>query len=219
LFGIVNIMNQLKNLFLVFQRCFSTHLVIVVFLLTSSCGDHVPSVETTTETEDYLEFRSLYLGQYGLPALLMIPDETANIGATTEPEILHEDGDFLWTIKAGPNFTLRIEDFGDYSKRLEDKKKELAEQNKFTIRYLTNEPGLIVYEQTLIVKGMKNAPPKVGVEHSSLHVYGQSKINGIYYELQSPDQGFSKYNRHTVNLMAKSIRSFKAIRSTSADIN
>jgi len=219
LFGITNVMNQLKNLFLLCQKCFSTHLLMSLLLLASSCGDSVPSEKMTIETEEYLEFRSLYLGKFGLPALLMIPDETANIGATTEPEILHEEGDFLWTIKAGPNFTLRIEDFGDYSKRLEDKKKELAEQNKFTIRYLTNEPGLIVYEQTLIVKGMKNAPPKVGVEHSSLHVYGQSKIDGIYYELRSPDQGYSKYKRHVVNLMAKSIRSFKATRSTSADIN
>ncbi len=212
-------MNQLKNLFLLCQKCFSTYLLMSFILLASSCSENLPAAETTPETEEYLEFRSLYLGKFGLPALLMIPDETANIGATTEPEILHEDGDFLWTIKAGPNFTLRIEDFGDYSKRLEDKKKELAEQNKFTIRYLTNEPDLIVYEQTLIVKGMKNAPPKVGIEHSSLHVYGQSKIDGIYYELRSPDQGYSKYNRHVVNLMSKSIRSFKAIPSTTADIN
>ena len=212
-------MNQLKNLFLLCQNCFSTYLLMSFILLISSCSENLPAAETTPETEEYLEFRSLYLGKFGLPALLMIPDETANIGATTEPEIFHEEGDFLWTIKAGPNFTLRIEDFGDYSNRLEDKKKELAEQNKFTIRYLTNEPDLIVYEQTLIVKGMKNAPPKVGVEHSSLHVYGQSKIDGIYYELRSPDQGYSKYNRHVVNLMSKSIRSFKAIQSTTADIN
>ncbi len=181
-------------------------------LILTACQS--PSTKDSTEgqQEEYLEFRTLYLQKAGIPAYIMIPDETANIGATTQPEIIHEDGDFLWTIKTGPYFTLRIEDFGDYSNRLDDKKKELSEQNKFTIRYLLKEKNILVYEQTLIVNGVKNAPTTVGVEHRSLHVYAQFEIDGVYYELRSPDEGYPRYQRRVVDLMAKSIASFKAIR-------
>jgi hypothetical protein len=98
--------------------------------------------------------------------------------------------------------------YGDYTDLVEYKKKELKEQEVFNIKYLVNEKDLIVYESTLLVRGSKQASPTVGVKHKSYHVYAQRVINGITYELRSRDEG---YERMIIDLMAKSIRSFKSI--------
>lgn len=156
--------------------------------------------------EEYYEFQGLHLKSYGLPAMILLPDETANIGASTKPEVVHNDGDFIWNIYVGPNFELHIEDYGDYTDLVDYKRKELKEQDVFDISYVTNEKDLIVYESSLIVRGTQEASPIVGVKHRSFHVYAQRTINGITYELRSRDEG---YERKIIDLMVKSIRSFK----------
>lgn len=189
-------------------------LVVSLFVLSglmiSSCGGSKEEKETTGEgvnlDDDYYEFKGVSLKEYDIPAMIMLPDETANIGASTRPEIIHNDGDFIWDINVGPNFELHIEDYGDYTDMVEYKKKELKEQEIFKINYLVDEKDLIVYERTLIVKGSKKASPTVGVKHKSYHVYGQKIINGITYELRSRDEGYEKM---IIELMAKSIKSFK----------
>jgi len=175
----------------------------------NSCGtEDVPKEKSTIKLdEDYYEFRGISLNQYDIPAMIMLPDETANIGASTRPEITHPDS-FLWSITLGTKFKLYIEDFGDYRNRVSNKKKELKEQTLFNIQYLYQSSDLIVYERTLIVRGSKQASPAVGIEHKSWHVYGQKIIDGITYELRSKDEGCSK---NIAVLMAKSIKSFKAL--------
>lgn len=188
--------------------------IIMLFItvsVTSSCGGDSGKEKGKEEEglnldEDYYEFKGISLKEYGIPAMIMLPDETANIGASTKPEVMHTDGDFIWDIQVGPNFDLHIEDYGDYTDMVEYKKKELKEQEIFKIRYLVDEKDLIVYERTLIVKGSKKASPTVGVKHASYHVYGQKIINGITYELRSRDEGYEKM---IIELMAKSIKSFK----------
>lgn len=189
-------------------------LVVSLFFMTglmiSSCGGSEKKEDTASEgvnlDDDYYEFKGLSLKEFDIPAMIMLPDETANIGASTKPEVLHNDGDFIWDINVGPNFELHIEDYGDYTDMVEYKKKELKEQEIFKITYLVDEKDLIVYERTLIVKGSKKASPTVGVKHKSYHVYGQKIINGITYELRSRDEGYEKM---IIELMAKSIKSFK----------
>ncbi len=194
------------------KQFLSFGLMSVVLLATviSSCGgEEKPSTEeAVTLDDDYYEFKGINLKSYGIPALIMLPDETANIGASTKPEIIHADGDFIWDINVGSNFNLHIEDYGDYTDMVEYKKKELKEQEVFDIKYLIDDKDLIVYERKLIVKGSKKASPTVGVEHKSYHVYGQKIIDGITYELRSRDEGYEAKN--IIELMAKSIKSFKA---------
>jgi hypothetical protein len=186
-------------------------LFILSGIMISSCSGSGEEKGTTAEEvnldDDYYEFKGLSLKEYDIPAMIMLPDETANIGASTKPEVIHNDGDFIWDINVGPNFELHIEDYGDYTDMVEYKKKELKEQEIFKINYLVDEKDLIVYERTLIVKGSKKASPTVGVKHKSYHVYGQKIINGITYELRSRDEGYEKM---IVELMAKSIKSFKS---------
>jgi hypothetical protein len=175
----------------------------------NSCGNDSETKKKSSIKldEDYYEFRGISLNQYDIPAMIMLPDETANIGASTRPEIAHPDS-FLWSITLGTKFKLYIEDFGDYRNRVSNKKKELREQTLFNIQYLYQSSDLIVYERTLIVRGSKEASPTVGIEHKSCHVYGQKIIDGITYELRSKDEGCSK---NIAVLMAKSIKSFKAL--------
>ena len=53
-----------------------------------------------------------------------MPDETAGIGASFKPVISHEE-DFKWMISAGPNFSLYIEDYGDYAMLMDEFKKKI----------------------------------------------------------------------------------------------
>ena len=181
---------------------------IILFFLTSCSGNDNEASQTPISTEEYYEFKGLSLKGSDIPAMIMLPDETANIGASTTPEILHNEGDFIWDILVGPNFELHIEDYGDYTDLVEYKKKELKEQDVFKVKYLVDEKDLIVFESVLIVRGSKEASPTVGVKHKSYHVYAQKVINGITYELRSRDEGYEKM---IIELMAKSIRSFKPI--------
>lgn len=157
--------------------------------------------------EDYYEFQLFNLSKYEIPATIYLPDETANIGASTKPEVVHIPSDIKWEINVGQNFQMVIEDYADFTDLVEVKKKELAEQTFFKINYLIDEPDLIVYERTLLVSGSDKAASTVGVEHRSYHVYAQKVIGEITYELQSRAEG---YEKSIIELMAKSFKSFEA---------
>ncbi len=181
-----------------------TTLVSCIFIL-SSCEDApVQSNDEIEVDDDYYEFQDFILTDYEIPAVISLPDETANIGASTKPEIIHTDSDIKWTINVGPNFQLLIEDYADLTDLIEVEKNSIADFYK--INYIIDEEDLIVYERILNVKGQENASPTVGVEHRSFHVYGQKIINGITYELKSRPEGYEKV---IIELMAKSIKSFK----------
>lgn len=188
-----------KNLFLVFL------LVTVVF---SSCNtDPKDLLEGEQDlSEEYYEFQGFDLSKYDIPATIMLPDETANIGASTKPEVEHTEDNFYWDINVGANFQMHIEDYGDNKNLVAEHKKTLKDRDMFEINYIIDEDDLVMYERKLIVKGQKNAPKTVGIEHKSFHVYGQKMVNGITYELRSRDEGYEKM---IIELMTKSIRSFE----------
>lgn len=193
------------------KQAFGIWIILGVFGMSSllnSCGsDEVdPNDGEIVVDDDYYEFQDFNLANYDIPAFISLPDETANIGASTKPEIIHIEDDIKWEVNVGQNFQLMIEDYGDLTDLIEVEKKELAEQTFFKINYIIDEPDLILYERTLLVKGTKKASSKVGVEHRSYHVYGQKIIDGITYELQSREDGYEKV---IIELMAKSIKSMK----------
>lgn len=181
-------------------------IIFGVFALTN-CGGDDPEADQQdiVVDDDYYEFQDFIMSDYDIPAVISLPDETANIGASTRPEVKHEES-FKWEINAGQKFQLLIEDFGILDELVKEKKKDLADQKFFKIKYLIDEPDLIVYERTLMVAGSKYAAPEVGIEHKSYHVYGQKTINNIIYGLSSAEEGCDK---PIVELMAKSIKSFK----------
>lgn len=189
---------------------FSLLFLTAIGTMTACSEEPDPEGDELIVDDDYYEFRSFNLKSYEIPAMISLPDETANIGASTKPEVDHIESDIKWTIRVGQNFEMQIEDYADFTDLIEVKKKELSEQNFFKIKYIVDEKDLIVYERTLIVKGSEKAAATVGIEHKSYHVYGQKIVDGITYELQSRADGFEK---HIIQLMAKSIKSFKPLKA------
>lgn len=183
-------------------------LVILLIFFSYSCSyfSDKNNASLVDDLEDYFEFQDFDLSNFGIPATLKLPDETANIGAAMKPEVHHLESDFYWNIQVGPNFTLYIEDFGDNTNLVKEHKQKLENTQFYDVEYLVDEADLIVYKITLKVRGHANASKNVGVKHESYHVYGERVINGIHYEMRSRDEGFDK---PIIDLMAKSIRSIK----------
>lgn len=189
-------------------RSFSFIAIIISLILFSACNSDPKDMlsDDALSSEEYYEFQGMDLTKFDIPATIMLPDETANIGASTKPEIQHTEDNFYWDINVGPNFQMHIEDYGDNKDLVSSHKKDLKSREMFEINFLVDEPELVVYKRNLIVKGHKKAPKTVGVNHESYHVYGQKVVDGITYELRSRDEGYEKV---IIELMAKSIRSFK----------
>ena len=188
---------------------FSILTLFMISNMTACTEETDPEGDELIVDDDYYEFRSFNLDEFEIPAMISLPDETANIGASTKPEVEHIESDIKWAIRVGPNFELLIEDYADFTDLIEVKKKELAEQSFFNVKYIIDEKDMILYERTLVVKGSEKAASTVGIEHKSYHVYGQKVVNGITYELQSRADG---YEKHIIQLMAKSIKSFKSLK-------
>ncbi|MBL1279493.1 MAG: hypothetical protein COA33_004445 [Fluviicola sp.] len=183
--------------------------IIVTSLVFTSCEEEVVINDGDIEVnDDYYEFQDFNLSAFEIPAVISLPDETANIGASTKPEITHTESDITWHIKVGQNFHLQIEDYADVTDLIEVEKKDLADKTFYNIKYIIDEEDLILYERTLVVKGTDNSSPTVGIEHKSYHVYGQKIVNGLTYELRSREEGYEKM---IIELMAKSIKSFKPL--------
>lgn len=184
-------------------------LLVAVGFGSGSCSneeDNTKDKDGIVIDEDYYEFQMVNMTKYGIKAYLQLPDETANIGASTKPEILHPE-DHLWQIDVGPNFTLHIEDMANIRDNIKQEKREIAQKKFFKVKYLIDEPDMILYQRELIVTGSQGASASVGVEHKSYHVFGQKTIDGITYVLESREEGYEKM---IIELMAKSIKSFEA---------
>lgn len=188
-----------NNYYITFLLLFS------LFLIGCSGKENTETGEI--EDEELYEFKGFSLKSHDIPATIMLPDETANIGASTTPEIIHIDDDFKWELIVGPNFHMIIDDWGDDREMVSSEKKRLSGLSFYQIKYIVNEPDFIMYERVLKVDGEKSAPKTVGLEHKSYHVYAQKVIDGITYVFRSRDEGFEKV---IIDLMSKSIRSVKA---------
>ncbi len=182
-------------------------------LLFFSCGEKgkndLKNNNDIILNDDYYDFQPFSMKNNDIPITIMVPDETANIGASTKPEVLHIEDDFKWELKVGPNFHLLIDDWGDYTDMVQSRKKELKELDFYKIKFLIDEKDFILYEQELKARGSSKASTSVGVPHKSYHVYAQKVIDGITYVFRSRDEGFEKL---IITLMAKSIKSVKVIK-------
>lgn len=182
-------------------------LLVAAGFSVSSCsvGKEENKEKDEIDLEDYYEFQVMDMSKYGIHAYIHLPDETANIGASTKPEISHPE-DHIWQIDIGQNFTLHIEDMANVKDNIKEEKKELKRKDFFKIKYLIDDADMILYQRELVVKGSDRAAKTVGVEHKSYHVFGQKTVDGITYVLESSEEG---YEKNIIEMMAKSIKSFK----------
>jgi len=158
------------------------------------------------ESDKYYQFAKLTLSDFDFNAAIFIPDETAGIGASFKPIISHEE-DFKWTISAGPNFTLFIEDYGDYSSLMDEFEEKISKSDFFDISIISKKNGIILYQRSIKKNTLSDASSKEN--HISFHLYAIKNINGIYYELKNKEEGNT---RKVIELMEKSVESLKLIK-------
>jgi hypothetical protein len=184
--------------------------LLVLYLIINACS----SENTTTikerkinqESDKYYQFAKLTLSDFDFNASIFIPDETAGIGASFKPIISHEE-DFKWTISAGPNFTLFIEDYGDYSSLMDEFEAKISKSDFFDISIISKKNGIILYQRSIKKNTLSDASSKEN--HISFHLYAIKNINGIYYELKNKEEGNTK---KVIELMEKSVESLKLIK-------
>ena len=88
-----------------------TAVFLGLFLFTN-CGEEIAPVDSqdVVVNDDYYEFQDFIMEEYDIPGVISLPDETANIGASTKPEVKHDES-FKWEINAGQKFQVQIEDW------------------------------------------------------------------------------------------------------------
>lgn len=179
----------------------SVFLIVLVFVTSSCSSENDKGTKgDPKDTDTYFQFKRVDLSPFGLSATIMIPDETAKIGASYKVTVENID-DFKWRISAGPHFELFIEDWGENQEKLERFRKNLKEDEIFLRTILSDEKNCVFYKQEL-KKNIQNESHK----HESFHVFGFIKLGNIYYEIRNKSEGDSK---KTAQLMMKSIHSFK----------
>ena len=173
-----------------------------IVLLLGACGG---GGETTTEENpvdttnvDFSDMNEMSLKSEGLNMQIMLPNVASTTGASIEPSIEHDEGDYLWHVKIGNQFHLIVEDFGKEKSKVAEEKKRLAGLGKiFVIEYLLDEPKLIMYKRELHEgQGGK----------ATYHCYGETEIDGYTYVLRSQEDGNYK---PIIDDMVKTIRSAK----------
>jgi ribosomal protein L7/L12 len=196
-------------------QCISKYTAVIslacIGMLFSACSGGEEKNNQIEIVEDFFEFQKFNLKDFGLNATIMLPDETANIGASTRPEVKHAEDGFKWEIEVGPNFHMIIDDFGEEKNKVADKKRKLKELDIFETKFLVDEKDFIIYESTLKVDGEKASPITDPKPHVSYHVYGQKVIDGYTYVFRSREEGYPK---NIIDLMAKSIKSVQEVKNS-----
>ena len=162
-----------------------------LLFLTSACGTNTEKTKEEAEEQDYYQFQRIDLTSYDLDATIMIPDATAGIGASFKPQINHVPTDYKWEITIGRNFNLQIEDFGDNAYRYLEVRKKILENKAFKVSIVKEENDQVLFKRNL---------------DNSYHVYAVKKVDGIYYELKSREEGDSK---KIADFIYRSVKSFK----------
>lgn len=187
---------------------FFIYSLLISCLTITSCSTSSDTNENQQIDEALLDFNAFSLKEFDIPATILLPDETSNIGASTKVEVEHTEGDFKWDLKVGPNFELIINDWGSDKDILKAELKKLKDFESFDINFLKKTDNTLIYARTLKVDGKKNASKKVGIEHKTYHLFMLKQINNIIYVFETRDEGTTK---EIVELQEKCVNSLKTI--------
>lgn len=174
---------------------------ISAVLLFSACGgsgenDAENDNNEVVQETDFTGMNEMSLKEHGLNMKIMLPEVASSTGASIEPQIEHEDGDYLWHVLIGTRFHLVIEDFGKEKNKVANEKARLKDlEDIFVVEYLIDEPNLIMYKRTL------HEDQGGG---KTYHCYGETLVDGYTYVLRSQQDGSLK---PIIDDMVKTIRS------------
>tara|TARA_B100001287_G_scaffold274204_1_gene279068 strand:- start:24908 stop:25459 length:552 start_codon:yes stop_codon:yes gene_type:complete len=180
-------------------------LTISIFLIISfvfSCTERRVEGNEDKSQIDYYQFRRMNLDSVGIPASIMIPNETAGIGASFAPKILHDEGGFKWHINVGRHFNVLIEDYGDYQYLMPEFLRKINTKDIFDIEIIEDKSDYVIYKRDL-----KSVPN----QKTTYHIYGVKYLNGVYYEFTNQEDGDSK---KVIDFILKSFLSFKILNSS-----
>ena len=167
----------------------------LLLVFTLSCEQDKP------RSYDYIQYSSLDLSACDLSARIMLPNASAGIGTSIKPNIEYEIGGFKWKLSVGRNFTLLIEDYGDYAYRFAEFKRKLLKPNQFfEIEIVRQTNDILIYRRK--VKG-----EFVAQKNARFYIYGVKRIRENYYEIMNREQGDTI---RVVDFMYYSIQSLKA---------
>ena len=187
---------------------FIIYSLFISCLTLTACSNSSDSKEQEGIDEALLDFNKFSLKSFDIPATILLPDETSNIGASTKVEVTHTEGDFLWDLKVGPNFELVINDWGNDKEILNAEVKKLKNLDFYNVKFLKKTATTLLYERTLNVDGKKNASKNVGIEHKSYHLFMTKTIQNIIYTFETNDGGSTK---EIIELQEKCINSIHEI--------
>ena len=184
--------------------------LLLFYLFLQACSNEgattINERKINQESDKYYQFSKLTLSDFDFNASIFIPDETAGIGASFKPIISHDE-DFKWTISAGPNFKLFIEDYGENSSLIDEFEAKITKSDFFDISIISKKNGIILYQRSIKKNTLSDVSSKEN--HISFHLYAIKNINGIYYELKNKEEGNTK---KVIELMEKSVESLKLIK-------
>jgi hypothetical protein len=193
---------MMKNIFLS---------LITIGVLLTSCGEDNVGENITNDNVDAENIENIGLEdmneftlvKYGLDLSIMLPEVASSTGASIEPAVKHDDGDYLWFLDIGNHFHLIIEDYGKEQNKVADEKKRLDGLSKiFMIDYTLDEPSLIMYKREL----QEDQGGK-----TSYHCYGETSVDGYTIVLKSSDDGSHK---PVINDMVTTIKSAKELKKS-----
>jgi hypothetical protein len=189
----------MKSVSLIHHSMRTLQMCFMMVSIMASCSEEPTASLDAQSRIDYYQFDEHLLDLYGIDASIMIPNETAGIGASFESEIIHNDGDFKWQITAGRNFNIFIEDYGDYQYRMPEFIRKLEAQDIFKTQIIEQKEDYVIFKREL------NLSSKT---ISTYHLYGVKYINGVYYEIRNNEKGDSM---KVIDFILKSFLSFKSI--------
>lgn len=170
-------------------------ILFFTLLIFSSCE------QSKSTAFDYVQYQSFDMSPYDLSVELMLPNASSGIGTSMKPQVAYEIGGFKWTLQVGRNFSLFIEDYGDYAFRFAEFKRKLLKPNPFfEIEIVKQTDDLLIYRRK--VKG-----EFVAQKNARFYIYSVRRINENYYEIMNREQGDTK---RVVDFMYHSIQSLKA---------
>ncbi len=193
---------KMKNLFL--------SAIIAGMVLTACGGNETEGADQNEVVEDVdienigmVEMNEFSLANYDLNLSIMLPEVQSSTGASIEPVVMHDEGDYLWFLDIGNHFHLIVEDYGKEQNKIADEKKRLADLSKiFQIEYTIDEPNIIMYKRELHEdQGGK----------TSYHCYGSTRVDGYTIVLRSSDDGSHK---PVIQDMVNTIKTAKEIVKT-----
>ena len=150
---------------------------------------------------DYVQYERFDMTPYDLSVQVMLPNASSGIGTSMKPQVAYEIGGFKWTLSVGRNFSLFIEDYGDYAFRFAEFKRKLLKPNPFfEIEIVKQTDDLLIYRRK--VKG-----EFVAQKNARFYIYSVRRIDQNYYEIMNHEQGDTK---RVIDFMYHTIQSIKA---------